>query len=143
MNEPGQIEWFESFGSKGDLVMHMPYLSVSGANYLSCFHNNQGLYYTTSQVMGFIGSETCYLINESYQVHWIEVFPNPVITDLYINFNETLNNFTVSIIDMNGKVLSTSGLLDNTLQVNHLLKGNYILRIEQGSNIYLSKFTKN
>lgn len=40
LNESGQVEWFESFGSKGDLIMHMPYLSVSGANYLTCFHNN-------------------------------------------------------------------------------------------------------
>jgi len=143
LNEAGQLEWYESFGSTRDLVMHRPYLSVSGDNYLTCFHNNQGLSYTTSQAFGWIGSETCFLSAENYELKKLDIFPNPVIDELFINTENTFNNSTASIVDLGGKVMSKSNLKDNYLYVGYLQKGIYILQIEDNAVTYRVKFIKN
>lgn len=68
----------------------------------------------------------------------ISIFPNPASDELYIT---GLNNFKYTISDYSGRVLS-EGQSSEKINISDLESGVYILRIEQGEYIKLSKIYK-
>jgi uncharacterized delta-60 repeat protein len=73
----------------------------------------------------------------------IKLYPNPVKTNLNIE-GLTGSTTTLSIIDVNGKVLSTTSTTNTTYNWNitALPAGNYYLRIEADKKITSMKFVK-
>ncbi|MEN8928335.1 MAG: T9SS type A sorting domain-containing protein [Flavobacteriales bacterium] len=71
----------------------------------------------------------------------LKVFPNPVVNTLTIDIEEEIN--AVIITDITGKVLfRTENQLSNTLTLDFLNKGVYILTIETDSYLGTTKFFK-
>lgn len=68
------------------------------------------------------------------------VYPNPVINNLWIDFEKVPGNFSVELFDSNGKLLRKEELLDGknnlTFSFNEYEEGIYLLNIIGKNNIY-------
>ena len=71
--------------------------------------------------------------------HVIRIYPNPFINEITIN--STLNG-TVTILDLSGKVVYQSATANQTIQLDHLDSGIYILVLASNSKLYTQKIIK-
>lgn len=72
------------------------------------------------------------------------IFPNPTDGKFSITFNKPINTASITIIDINGKVLQSvkaSGTKAD-FDLFHLSSGTYFVRIEEGRNIITKKIVK-
>lgn len=75
----------------------------------------------------------------------ISVYPNPTARYITLSFNENLGNATIKIIDVQGKVLSTSYNVEGikiNVDVSAFAKGIYMIKIEDKGKFYSGKFTR-
>ena len=77
----------------------------------------------------------------------IVVYPNPVLNTLNINLSNALvNNATINIFDLNGRLVTQKKYNDIqnkvSINVNSLNQGVYIIEIQDGETSYKSKFVK-
>jgi len=68
----------------------------------------------------------------------VVILPNPVKGDVMMVKN-VKNNSNYEIIDFSGKLVQIGKLTNDTIHVNGLPKGNYILKIEQVSKIFIKE----
>ncbi len=78
-------------------------------------------------------------VNENNQSINISIYPNPAKDKLFINNAE---NSDVNIYSLNGKLVLKQKLMKNYIDLSKLNAGMYIIRINNGENIYNSKFVK-
>lgn len=79
----------------------------------------------------------------------ITIYPNPAYDILYIESNAlNVHNAQCSIIDLSGRnilnkeIKLSKGYNRNELNIQHLAKGNYIIKWQYNNNSYLHHFTK-
>ncbi|WP_213189041.1 zinc-dependent metalloprotease [Cloacibacterium caeni] len=68
----------------------------------------------------------------------VVILPNPVKGDVMMVKN-LKNNSNYEILDFSGKLVQKGKLTNDTIHVNGLPKGNYILKIEQVSKIFIKE----
>lgn len=68
----------------------------------------------------------------------VVILPNPVKGDVMMVKN-VKNNSNYEIIDFSGKLVQKGKLMNDTIHVNSLPKGNYILKIDQVSKIFIKE----
>ncbi|WP_053971141.1 endonuclease [Mangrovimonas sp. ST2L15] len=78
---------------------------------------------------------------EEEQIEKIKIYPNPVVTKLYIS-NNTNAQFQHSIYSQSGKKIALP-LLNNVINVESLVNGFYILKLLSGEKVIYYKFIKN
>ncbi len=78
-------------------------------------------------------------VNEQDQSINISIYPNPTKDKLFINNAE---KSIVNIYSLNGKLVLKQKLMKNYIDLSKLNAGMYIIRINNGENIYNSKFVK-
>ncbi|MGG5210082.1 DUF7619 domain-containing protein [Chryseobacterium sp. MIQD13] len=71
----------------------------------------------------------------------ISIYPNPVQNILYIKSNEEITK--AEIYDAAGRILNTTGLKNNMVNVSELAKGNYIIKLFTKDKATVQKFIKN
>lgn len=77
-------------------------------------------------------------LNE-YNKTVISIYPNPVIDHININSNEKINS--IQITDLTGKVILDE-TTTNKINVNHLSKGVYLIKIKTDNSESIQKFIK-
>lgn len=70
---------------------------------------------------------------ELKEMEEVEIFPNPVVDDLFMKTAE--DDWKVSISGLDGKEVFTGHFSDGVLDLSNLKKGVYMMKIEQGSEI--------
>lgn len=68
----------------------------------------------------------------------VVILPNPVKGDVMMVKN-VKNNSNYEILDFSGKLVQKGKLMNDTIHVNGLPKGNYILKIDQVSKIFIKE----
>ncbi|MEZ4797554.1 MAG: T9SS type A sorting domain-containing protein [Flavobacteriaceae bacterium] len=68
----------------------------------------------------------------------LKIYPNP--SSSYIYFNKNLNNRTILIVDINGRLIKKAIVSDNYIDIRFLKQGIYFLKYENAKFI---KFIKN
>lgn len=89
------------------------------------------------QIEGFAG------LNEYANAHNLNIYPNPTSDVLNVSFDAQAKEYTISILDIQGREVAThaysnlSGQQTITLSVNDLVSGNYLVKIasENGSTV--------
>jgi hypothetical protein len=73
-------------------------------------------------------------ISEVTEINKIRIYPNPANTMLYIELENSANG-TLTLFDLNGKVVFSQAINGDSVQVNmsSLTAGNYILRLVENS----------
>ena len=72
----------------------------------------------------------------------VGLYPNPATTE--INVSTDVEISSVEVFNVIGKrVMSTSNLSENKIDVSNLTNGIYILRISSGNSFITKKFVKN
>ncbi len=118
----------------------------TNANHYSCLipaSNNNLKYYRIrlEDIDGKISFSSMVTLRNNISSS-ISVYPNPAKEKLYIN---GVSDFSkVVITDATGKIISRSILSsgEHFLNINHLSKGIYFLKIERGGNLQTLKFFK-
>lgn len=73
----------------------------------------------------------------------LQIFPNPASTSFRINQKSISNSDSLTISDMNGRlVLSIAANENDDISIGHLLPGNYIVRLITGQAIFEGKLIK-
>jgi len=71
----------------------------------------------------------------------ITIYPNPVNDVLFIKSKEKI--VKAEIYDMTGRILNSTGVTDNSINVSELTKGNYIIKLSTKDQSFIQKFNKN
>lgn len=110
------------------LAEHIPYFEVSGSYANSNFTPNQARY--RDNIQPFVG------ITEVNNQFAMTVFPNPTTHQLTIVTPNNKNSFKAEIIDLQGKIVLSNDLNNNSeivnqhkIDVSSLAKGIYILNL--------------
>lgn len=73
----------------------------------------------------------------------ITVFPNPTENILTINSNNTFSDaFYYKIVGLDGRIIKLGTIESNSINVENLSKGVYLLLIKSGKDSFTTKFTK-
>ncbi len=76
----------------------------------------------------------------------ISIFPNPTTRFLKINTLEQLQNATLKIYNTAGQLLSeipdTKKMMPIEVDINHLIPGTYLLKVESNSGVFSERFVK-
>jgi len=115
------------------------YVCIDGQNAggLRCYRDPSFGVYTT----WIAPSCTFTRVSEYYEKSLLQIYPNPTNSNLNI---ELRDNSTYQILDINGRILQKSSLLKgkNSIDVQQLKAGMYILQIENQGAISSYKFLK-
>ncbi len=71
----------------------------------------------------------------------ITLYPNP--TSNFLNIKSSQKISKVGIYDMSGKLVKSANLIDENINVESLLKGNYLIKLYTENGVVTSKFIKN
>lgn len=69
------------------------------------------------------------------------IYPNPAQNTIY--FKNISNIEKVNVFDMSGRLIETAALNHNSIDITHLPKGNYVLKIVTNKKIIETKIIKN
>lgn len=78
-------------------------------------------------------------------IHEIQLFPNPAIERVYLNFNNTLSKIKLSITNVNGQVVfqqNLNNIQETELDVSALPDGVYFIRINTKEFLTILKLMK-
>ncbi len=70
----------------------------------------------------------------------ITIYPNPANDIIHISGNNFQNSITIT--DLNGRVVIQDDSSSNTLDISNLVKGVYLIKIESDTGYYFNKFIK-
>ncbi|PCH64733.1 MAG: hypothetical protein COC01_10655, partial [Bacteroidetes bacterium] len=73
-----------------------------------------------------------------------KIYPNPANEYLTVNFPSQYKNICYIIYDLTGRKIANGKISSskNSIALNHLAKGMYMLCIEDGKHFYYRKFVK-
>jgi len=80
-------------------------------------------------------------ITEPIAPNNLSIYPNPTTSHITIN-NEELNIENILIMDVTGKVITSSITTSTTIYVNNLIKGIYFLQVQTDKGLFTNKFIK-
>lgn len=78
------------------------------------------------------------------QSNHISIYPNPVMNTLYIKLNTNAENTLIEIYSLDGKkqLSENTSQAKHAINVEHLQKGTYMIRISTKETTYTSKFVR-
>jgi hypothetical protein len=79
-------------------------------------------------------------ISRINQTQFVSIYPNPVRDLLFVQ--NCYPNSRIQIFDLNGKLIASDFLLNNQIDVSHILRGRYIINITNGNQTIVEKFIK-
>ncbi len=136
-------DWLEGIGSLNWVFLMPTYqVSVSGGYHFLCHTKGEALIYP----LGEMDCGLTPIINlEQKKEEWINIYPNPVLNEFNIAFNNTeVQN--LSILDTNGKVIFQKMMSKNENMVKfsgELPPGLYIVKLTgRNGEIITQKFVK-
>lgn len=90
------------------------------------------------------GDQVQTLNNKNLNLDSISLYPNPAKNILNINLNTLTDNTILSVLDLQGRLISTQSVLDKTttIDVANLQSGVYVVRIDSDAGSYTKKFIK-
>ena len=125
----GHEEWIEGIGSISG-ILHNSF-GLIGGNYfeLLCYYENDTLTYQNNSY------SSCYIFYTSISNNEIEIYvkisPNPINHNLYYQFSKPPENTVVSILNLNGQVLFSKQISEESGIINLMYypKGIYIFKV--------------
>jgi hypothetical protein len=143
--EWGLISQVKAMGNSNTTKNYQFYDMSSGGNFEGYYRLKQVDFDGNFEFFG-PNSVECYLVEN---VHNIEIFPNPVKSELFIGIrNSILGNGEVIITDFYGKIVKkdqinlSQGYTLIEVDVKSLLSGFYIIKIVSNDTKFVSKFIK-
>jgi hypothetical protein len=86
--------------------------------------------------------ETETLQNESFNNDLSALYPNPVSNSLNLAFSDSNQEKQILVFDINCKMVVKKRQKSNTVAVENLTKGTYIIHVKTDTQNYTSKFIK-
>lgn len=138
------VYWIEGIGSyEGEIFSHQtPYCGVTDYwNYFQCFFHEDELL-----ISGFYGMNGCYTeapiaVREIDEYNQIKIFPNPVSTQLTIDYPDNSPISSITIYNTLGKKIKTIpfSIEVKNIDMENFDKGIYLLLIEMENGDMFAK----
>ncbi|HOI31896.1 MAG: T9SS type A sorting domain-containing protein [Bacteroidales bacterium] len=131
--------WIEGIGSNKGICWSGSVLVVGGWFRLLCMHENETLIYANPNY------ESCYLITDINEIEnpIVELFPNPANTQTSLKLpeNTVLSQTQIELYNPAGSLLykAKPGSHFHKIDVAHLPKGLYLVRVWDGERWYVEK----
>ena len=109
------------------------FLSIDGNDMLST--NRHGF-------VAMFGDDIIIGIKEVYNSTKINVYPNPAKDKITVSTDSPLSNAKIEIYTVSGKLIKTSMLDKNRIDINELSPGSYIIKVYNNKEIMTGKFIK-
>ena len=78
-----------------------------------------------------------------HEITELEVYPNPAKDMIYLNCEELIKETAdYEIVNLLGRVVTRGKLMQNSVQVNSLSEGIYVLKIRTSNNNYIARIVK-
>jgi hypothetical protein len=144
-DKSGQLEWEKTFGGSGGDIPYAMTLSASGEIILAgSTTSTDG---DITDVKGksdvwIVKLETETLQNESFNNDLSALYPNPVSNSLNLAFSDSNQEKQILVFDINCKMVVKKRQKSNTVAVENLTKGTYIIHVKTDTQNYTSKFIK-
>jgi hypothetical protein len=87
-----------------------------------------------------ISNQSSVSINEQATIHSLSIYPNPVNSQLTINFDTKIG--TIVILDIMGKTVKIITSSSNTIDVSDLTNGIYFLQLQTDKGLVSTRFIK-
>jgi len=154
LNSMGSFVWAKQIGGTGDDYGLSLTLDTLGELFMT------GVYYSPTITFDLItltntfsGGYTCDIfitklkpiiseIESEKKVKSFIVYPNPVTNNLFIIFSGKKQKVEVTITDITGKIVRSTKLKSNTINVGDLPNGIYFIKFEGENNTIPQKFIK-
>lgn len=138
----GSYQWIDCSNSN----MH-----IGGETSQTFSPNSNGSYAVIITANGCIDTSTCVTISdigidEEASFNGISISPNPTSSTVNISSPNTLENITISLSDINGKVLiqmEEKTLKNHSIDLSHLCNGMYYIYIHSSTELTYFKVIKN
>ncbi len=131
--------WIEGIGSSKGVCWSGSVLVVGGWYRLLCMHENETLIYSNPNY------ESCYLITDINEIEnlSLKIFPNPATTQTWLQLpeNRALSKVQLELYSPTGRLLHKTKPSSNfhKIDVAHLPKGMYLVRVWDGHRWYVEK----
>jgi N-acetylneuraminic acid mutarotase len=121
-------------------------IPASGRRGGMCFNSSTTVYYSTGIDLANTRLKETWkvnnpnTINEKYWNDKVSIYPNPA--NGYIEIASCLKNFTVSIYEITGKLITSEKTMQNKtrIELNNTAKGIYIIRLQSEDQQITKKF---
>lgn len=127
-------------------------ITISKSIYVSGFSHDTIYFDNTVFISGQAPFSSCYflarlqdeVVHPIFYPETFELFPNPTQGDLTIKINPAYSNATLEIYDMQGKTADMYYLetYSKSINLDHLTKGLYFIKIMTNEKAFISKFVK-
>jgi len=74
------------------------------------------------------------LTTTSFESQNVTLYPNPFKDNIYFDLPESYNNATINIYDIKGKLIYTGHVKNNTVNLNTLSNGIYLVKLISKNN---------
>lgn len=134
----------EGIGSvKNGLLGHISDVPTCGFHYWEhvCFRENNVVLYLNSSFSDCFTTELVSGLDQVVQGNDLEIFPNPVGNEMWINNQTSIKKMVFKLIDLNGKILIEKRIAGNRVMLNLTIPSGvyYGLLLDESGNIRLSK----
>jgi hypothetical protein len=142
-------------GNDANGDMYMNYMDYSDDNAMRMF--TQGQADRMNQFLNATGTPRNQLFSslggqwptalQNQNIELAKIYPNPATATITLVFAKQNEAATVTVCDLFGKVVVPNTQINNTsslhnLDISHLSVGQYVVRIQQGAQLSVSKFVK-
>jgi hypothetical protein len=121
--------------------------AISGATnqtYLPVSSESSTYNVAVTDINGCSATSSCfnYLVNgiNSETIRTVSVLPNPALNFITINVEEEIEH--IDILNASGTIVKSEFVTDNTINIEGLNKGMYVIQIETVNGFLISKFIK-
>lgn len=128
--------WIEGIGSNFGILQSGSSLVVGWYTRFLCMSEDGELIYMNPNY------SSCYLVStniEEFQISRIQVYPNPTRDKIIIENSENVNIESISLIDLNGRVLLNFEKYIKEIDLSGFSKGIYLLKLTYGNEIIIKK----
>jgi hypothetical protein len=153
-NQSPSYQYYENIGTKSQPVFASPRTnpfsikpnSGDPSPFLMDLDHDGDMDLLSGQTDRFNYYENTQLVNKTigiYNKSPIQIFPNPVNSEIVINSTETFSNCLVELYDLNQRFIRNIKINPSEhIDVQDLPAGEYYLKIRQHQNLYSIKFAK-
>ena len=128
--------WIEGIGSNLGILQSGSSMVVGWYTRFLCMSEDGELIYMNPNY------SSCYLVStniEEFQISRIQVYPNPTRDKIIIENSENVNIESISLIDLNGRVLLNFEKYIKEIDLSGFSKGIYLLKLTYGNEIIIKK----
>ena len=129
--------WIEGIGSNFGVLESISATLVGAVTYLLCVHENEKLVFNNNGWGGVCYKTDSTAVN-AYK-NKVNIYPNPTKGRLYIEVNESMNIYEISLVNIQGQIVRGYESSATQLDVSGIAEGIYFIKLSSSEGDIIKK----